>query len=393
MRHLNRVTATALFNIVVVVICLIALFMGQANAAWYEAKGQAVIIDGDKEGARKKATQEALKQAMLFAGASIHSVHTLTNGLLENEEMTISASGEVAQLELVDEIYNGNVITVSIRADIFPKAQSCDAQYDEKHFSTTRFLVKSRQQLTHGNIVNFDQAFTERFGFIMRNTTDNLKLTHIAPHTAQFKTQFTEQNVRNLSQQSNTQYVILGSIDDLSIESSPSSIFTPWKDDKQNRHFSLTLRVYDGINGGLLFTHNYKTRAQWSFDKFENVDEYSTAFWQSRYGQAVQELVEDAVQDIKEATACQPVTGRVIHVAGDVISVSLGRDNGVSNNDELYVYQSKEVIDNYGRKYLQYHLYPGTFVVRNAYSNSSSVVSKNTGIVANIQENDFVVKK
>jgi hypothetical protein len=104
-------------------------------------------------------------------------------------------------------------------------------------------------------------------------------------------------------------------------------------------------------------------------------------------------LAQNALQDIREATACQPLTGRVLHVAGDGFSVSLGRDNGISDNDELYLYQAKEVIDNYGRKYLQYVVYPGTFVVKNAFSNSSSVVAENNAIMANIQENDFVVKK
>lgn len=393
LRLLNRVRITALFNIIVVVICLAAFLMGQADAAWYEAKGYAIIEDGDKASAKRKATQEALKQAMLFAGASVNSVHTLTNGLLESEHTTISSSGEVAQLELIDEVYSGDMVTVSVRADIFAKAKSCNAQYEEKHFSTTRFLIKNRQQLTHGDITKFDEVLTQRFARLMRTTTDTLRVTHIAPHSTQFKTQFTEQNVRNLSQQTNTQYVVMGTINDLSIETSDPSLLTPWRGSTQKRHFGLTLHVYDGINGGLLFTQSYATAAAWTYDKFESVDEYSQQFWESRYGVAVQELIQNALQDIKEAIACQPLTGRVLHVAGNSFSVSLGQDNGISENDELYLYQAKEVIDNYGRKYLQYVIYPGTFVVRNAFSNSSSVVSENTAVMANIQENDFVVKK
>ena len=101
----------------------------------------------------------------------------------------------------------------------------------------------------------------------------------------------------------------------------------------------------------------------------------------------------DAIQDLKEATACQPVTGRVVNVAGDIISISLGRDNGLQDSDELVLYQAKEVMDNKGKKYLQYSLYPGVFVVENTFANSSTIIHKNSGLVANIQENDFVVKK
>ena len=59
MRHINRTTLATIFNAVVAVICLLVFFVGQANAVWYEATGQAVIRNGDKEAARRAATQEA----------------------------------------------------------------------------------------------------------------------------------------------------------------------------------------------------------------------------------------------------------------------------------------------------------------------------------------------
>ena len=121
MQRISRTTLAKFFNIAVAVVCLLVFFIGQAHAAWYEATGQAVVLDGNKEAAKRTATQEALKQAMLFAGASVHSVAKLTNGLLKNEEMTIRSTGEVNQLELVNETFNGEVITVRVRADIFPK--------------------------------------------------------------------------------------------------------------------------------------------------------------------------------------------------------------------------------------------------------------------------------
>lgn len=393
MRHINRTTLATIFNAVVAVICLLVFFVGQAYAVWYEATGQAVIRNGDKEAARRAATQEALKQAMLFAGASVHSVAKLTNGLLKNEEMTIRSTGEVEQLELVDEIYSGDVLTVSIRADIFPKGKVCAAQGDQKHFATTHFRVRNRAQLTQGNIPNFDISFTQRLAQAMQDKTENLSITYIAPHTAKFDSRYTDQNIRTLSAQSNTQFVLVGVIDDVSVTYEDVSVFTPWRNGTSQRAFALSIQVYDGINGGLLLTKSYQGQGEWTFDRFENVDEYSATFWQSLYGQTVDAIIAEAIEDIKEATACQPMTGRVINVAGDKISVSLGRDNGISEKDELYLYQAKEIVDNRGRKYLQYSLYPGKFVVSSAYGNSSLVVNEGAGIIANIQEHDFVVKK
>ena len=394
MQRISRTTLAKFFNIAVAVVCLLVFFIGQAHAAWYEATGQAVVLDGNKEAAKRTATQEALKQAMLFAGASVHSVAKLTNGLLKNEEMTIRSTGEVNQLELVNETFNGEVITVRVRADIFPKGKTCDAQLDEKHFATTHFRIRNRGHLTHGNMPNFDKAFTQRLVEAMKAQTNNLSITYVAPHTAKFDSRFTAENIRTLSAQSNTQFVIIGVIDDLSMGPKDTpSVFTPWRDSTPERAFSMSLEVYDGINGGLLYTSSYRNQEEWTFDRFEDVDEFSSTFWQSRYGQAIDVSISEAIEDIKESTACQPITGRVISVANKKISISLGRDNGISEKDELYLYQAKEVIDNLGRTYLQYAVYPGTFIVDRAFGNSSTVVNTGTGVIANIQENDFVVKK
>ncbi|WP_370167027.1 flagellar assembly protein T N-terminal domain-containing protein, partial [Marisediminitalea sp.] len=72
--------------------CLFTCLCGQSYAAWFETQGQAAVLNGNKVQAKQQATQEALRQAMLFAGASVTSVQQLTNGLLNSERMEISAS-------------------------------------------------------------------------------------------------------------------------------------------------------------------------------------------------------------------------------------------------------------------------------------------------------------
>lgn len=44
-----------LLNAVVACVCLVAFLHGQAHAMWYEAKGQAIILNGDKEAAKREA--------------------------------------------------------------------------------------------------------------------------------------------------------------------------------------------------------------------------------------------------------------------------------------------------------------------------------------------------
>ena len=142
--------------------CLALVSTGQSHAAWYEAKGQAVIVNGNKEKARRDATEEALKQALLFAGASISSVQQLTNGLLESEDITISSSGEVDHLELTDEVWHSDYVTVSVRADIFPAAKQCTAVEYDKNIATSYFMVENRNHLVEGKIPNFSDRKSTR---------------------------------------------------------------------------------------------------------------------------------------------------------------------------------------------------------------------------------------
>ena len=76
-------------------------FSHAAWAIWFEASGQAVIHNGDKKSARQLATQEAIKQALLFSGASVNSIQSLANGLLEDDRFEIRASGEVNDIQLI----------------------------------------------------------------------------------------------------------------------------------------------------------------------------------------------------------------------------------------------------------------------------------------------------
>ena len=83
-------------------ISLALLSPAKAFSAWFTATGQAVVINGEKENARKVATEEAIKQALLFAGASVRSVQQMTNGLLTDDHLEIRASGEVNTIQLIN---------------------------------------------------------------------------------------------------------------------------------------------------------------------------------------------------------------------------------------------------------------------------------------------------
>ena len=56
-------------------LCLcFAIYSTSSVGQWYESQGVATIKDGDNKAAKTQAVQNALKKALLVAGASVSSV-------------------------------------------------------------------------------------------------------------------------------------------------------------------------------------------------------------------------------------------------------------------------------------------------------------------------------
>lgn len=378
---------------VLALVCLFSLISGQTSAAWFEAQGQAVIQDGNREQARQQAIQEAIKQALLFAGASVRSVQTLTNGLLRNDELRISANGEVNNLELIDENWHQDYVSVRIRADIFASRSSCSAGSYQKTIATSYFPIQFREHTLDGQVQDLSESVVWQLQRQFNQGADTSTLNYVAPYTAQWMDPAVIQQAPDLARQSRTQFVLTGVITDLSIERPNHPALQFWKSDTPTRQFGVNISVIDGLNGARLMNKHYQMQAPWEYDRFSNVDVTSASFWHSHYGDALAELLGDVVTDVNETLHCQPVSGRVLQVLPDRMQVSLGRAQGIEVGDELVVYQTSQVKDPNGQTYLQYNLYPNRVKVVSAYVDTATVEAADNGILSNIQPNDFVARR
>lgn len=376
-----------------VAFCLFLVGTWQANAAWYETQGQAEIIQGNREQAKERATQEALKQALLFAGASVRSVQTLANGLLKNDKLEISATGEVSDVQLVNEVWHDNYVSVTVRADIFPQPTQCQSVDFVKTIATSFFPIITKTQALDGQIQEISEQLPNQLSQLFQSRSDHVDILAIAPYTAQWYRRPVRLQAPVLGRQYGSQFVLIGEIQDISVERQYPSTLAFWKEESAQRTFQLSLEVIDVANGGSIFRKNYQMSEQWEFDRFSQVDVSSQTFWQSPYGRAVTKQLEQAVVDIDDALACQPATGRVLQVARNELQVSLGRAHGLSVGDELFLYQVQEVIDNFGHQYTQYRLHPVRVKVVDAFVDSATVVASDNSLLANIQPNDFVAKR
>ncbi|WP_204101030.1 flagella assembly protein FlgT [Saliniradius amylolyticus] len=372
---------------------LFVLFMPLgAEAIWYEASGQATIIQGNREHARRMATEEAIKQALLFSGAKVASIQKLTDGLLSDDRLEVLSGGEVNSVEMVSENYSGDLISVTIRADIFPAKTDCDITGYKKDIATTWFPIYKRAQARLGQLYELGETVPRRLEQNFSVSAGHARIDHIFPNYYSPQQDMTQQAI-TLSRDTGTQLVLFGEILDLShkVESAGSLRF--WQSDQTQRHFSLRAYLINGITGELLFTDTFQTQALWSYPHNEIVDAASGAFWSSTYGSGVNNLLQRIAERVDEEVACLPSYGRVVRVVGEEITINLGREHGVNQGDQMQVFKLGQFFDTEGNSHYQYQLHPFKVQVMSISGTSAVVESVNGQPLLNIQPNDFVTKR
>lgn len=377
------------------ILVLLTLFLraGHVSAAWFESSGQAAIRDGNIEHARQIATQEAIRQALLFAGASVKSVQKMANGVLRNDDLEIRASGEVNSIELIDEVHANGIISVSIRADIFSQQRTCKASDYHKSIVTAWQPLMNRMQATTGGLFDLGAVVPQKLMKSFETYSQHSNIDRVEPRYVFDSLQPVSNQAVELAKISGAQYVVLANINDLSISQPQVSKWQPWKDSTPNRAFGYHVSLYDGFTGTQIWQKHYQVTAPWQFDMYQQLDPNSNAFWESSYGFEVQNVLHDAAQNIDEALACSPAYGRILQVRNEQILLNIGQKHGMQIGDQLTLFQVQQVHDTRGQIHSRYNLHPMTVTVRELYPNSALAVSTDGSLLANIQANDFVSRQ
>ncbi|WJG11261.1 flagellar assembly protein T N-terminal domain-containing protein [Aliiglaciecola sp. LCG003] len=364
-----------------------------ANAAWFESSGQAAIYDGNIELARQNATQEAIKQALLFAGASVRSVQKMANGLLKNDELEIRSSGEVNSLELIDEVHSDGIITVSIRADIFSQQHSCRAGDYSKTIATTWQPLRNRAQATTGGIFDIGMKLANMLDHSFTEYAHNSKIKTVLPFYHQYSNNTSDIDATILARKSGSQYLLIGSIEDISTEQTKQSSWQFWQSSDTMRNFAYQSALYDGYTGALVWQKYYNVASVWDFDIHQQVDVNSQALWASSYGKLIKEVLQDVVQNVDETLACLPAYGRILEVNGEILRLNLGLNQGVKTGDELTLFQVSQFHDTAGQVHAQFRLHPAVVRVSEIFPESAMAIAVDGSYLGNIQANDFVSRR
>jgi len=370
-----------------------------ASTQWYETQGQAHIVNGDNETARVLAMENALKRALLVAGASVSSVQQVINGVLTQDQISIRASGTINSFELIEETYKEDMLTVKIRADIFPQDKQCFSADYRKSLLVTRSNILYREHASIGEIYNLDIEVMRKLAGKINNEGYYLDAKLAIKNKSVFSRlngSMQYEKIKNvtmsLSDHTDTQFIMFAEISDMSLSQRTNSQLKFWQKDHINRQFKITLYIYNGSNGELVFDKEYQNQALWSFNKRERVDITSSRFWLSEYGNMINNTLEKMIIDIDENMMCQPTRGKIVKVDGDSIIFNLGENQGVKVGDEFSLLHANNFINDAGKTYAGFNISPYKVKVISTSKESAKAVTEDNHLLGNIQINDIAVR-
>lgn len=366
-------------------------------AGWYQAEGVANIGNGI-EYARQKAIENALAQIELHSGARISGKVTIQDGRIISEQLNLASEqrSEVHNVQLISEKKQGETLSVVLRAQIFSGA-SCETTSSViNQLAIAKLRLKNRQHASYGAIYALDKAATQQlFQQLQTNPKLSVKLIqdtigfspdmlHTNPETASL--------IRDLSDRTQSRYILLGYIDDLSVdEQQATPSWQLWKPQSVPRNLSLHLYLLDGLTGDLLNHAHYQSQAPWNQKRNYISDPNSQQFWRSEYGQEWHRQLLHAATDISNQLHCQPAISRIIAIHDQQYVVPLGRLDGIQSGQIAYLSRRQQFVDTLGQVSTLFETTSVKLKVTSSGPHQSLLTPVDPTVAGNIQVQDAVI--
>lgn len=378
-------------------ILLFIFLASPLHAQWMTVQGNASIVDGEIAPAREEAVQDALRQALLQAGASVSSIQAMSHGSLTKDQFQIRANGEIRRYQLVEERRTRTHMQVTVRAYVVADRSRCTGGSYAKGITLIRIRLTHPEQTSYGQLFDFNKELTRQlFGrlsqlrqnFVTQRWLDaNL---NINPRRLSQGEKGYMGQLQSLAKDTDSQYLLFGELEDISLRDSGSNLVTRWMNDPI-RHFTLQLYLFDGLTGELVDQPRYDSEASWEFDTRDQVDVASQRFWKSAYGQEVSHLLDRAIQDLQLKLQCTNPIARILRVDGDQFHINLGKRNGIKIGERFHIEQKASYTDESGQERTVRNPTLGEMEVRKVYENNAIMSPLRGYAPGNIQINDLAV--
>lgn len=367
-------------------------------AAWVVVKGESNIIDGNVTKAREDAIHQALTYATLQNGASFTSSQTVNNGQLTQDKFAIEQQSQATKIELINEFIEADKLTVMIRVDVIGASShqaQCDSQALKAAILVPQAIIKNRVQLRYGNIGFFEKALSIRLGDALTQTSKN-SFSHLHANErldiAQALVDIRGYRLPSwLSEITDSQYVLLPEIIDISTDPATQSMLGLWNH-APIRHFQLRLSLYHGISGEQIWSQDYISSAPWEFERQETVPSNQNRFWHSAYGKNIDKVLIKAIQDIDNSLSCRPILGQVVAKHRDRLILNLGRRHGIRIGDSFQLILQENLPDRFDKMRAVAGKSRATVKIDQVTQDTATAILVGQKASYNVQVNDIAIK-
>ncbi|MBJ7538936.1 flagella assembly protein FlgT [Marinomonas sp. C1424] len=347
-----------LFKQLLLITCLFAMPL-IALAKSVDAVGEAVIYDDDLVDARYRATQQAIKQAVLESSARVRVKDELRNGDLDSS-LEIRSEARVQKAHIISEVRKGDFLTVVARIDVTADSQCSTGatSFYRKTVGITGFELQTPQQASLGALSNISRelpkdlaAEINKKGYLKALAATNIAIyPDIINAPSSTNTNGSLTNVTQIGERLGVQYILSGIIRDI------GEVYLRFPNDKKTkeaadqktdkeRNFVVDIYIYDGFSGALLFEKRYSEVGNWDISDHARVGFGSAKFWTIHYGKVVDQALKESALDTSEKLRCQPFIANIFRIEGNRIHISAGSLSGIKQGDKFSVYRRYEVFD------------------------------------------------
>jgi len=373
------------------------LFSGGASATWYSAEGKAEIINGDVEAARKAAVEDALRNALFQSGTTISGISELSEGVLQSEQFSLRAKGEVRNVQLMKERKQGDFFSVSLRADI-QSLRECSQDYYLKSILVGPFSLRKRQQAQLGGIYRIDtelaKALHERLdrGSSHIDARSVLDTDIYVPNDYDSSKLSTVKQIASaLADKYDVQFISYARINDISNFDADVPGLLDFGQKEKRRNFNVELILFDGVRGEIVLQKSYRGHEHWEMPNTQKVDVSGQVFWRSKYGQLVQQTINEMAEDVDKAIACRQSVGKITRVLNDAVIINLGRSNGLKLGDKFHLVHTRNYDQGQGEQHFLSFENGAELKVTALQSDRAIVTPEHVSDLGNVQIRDLLV--
>ncbi len=322
-----------------------------------QAVGEAVIYNDDLVDARYRATEQAIKQAVLESSSRVSVKDHLENGELDSS-IEIRSAGRVQKARIISEERNGDFLKVIARVEVTADTQCStgSTHYYKKSVAITGFEVQTPQQANLGALSNISREFPKSLADEINNRgfLNALTATNIALYPDSINAPITSNNDRTLSNislvgdQLGAQYLVSGVIRDMGevyLREPDNKHSQPLDENLKERNFVVDIYLYDSLNGALLFQQRYNETGNWDISDHARVGFGTARFWSTHYGRVIEQVIKKGAIDTSEKLRCQPFMAKIFRTEGNRIHISAGSLAGVKQGDKFSVYRRYEIFN------------------------------------------------